>query len=148
MRELAPEFQAYQWAPPTDEVAALAGIDRSQVLRFDQNTPPLPLPSTRPGTIAGALARDGGIILSVSDQGSGLTAAEEAQIWDRFVRGPRHAATTSASGLGLWIANAFIAANGGKVHALSEGPGLGTTISIELLVTQAIVQQIESDADE
>jgi histidinol-phosphate aminotransferase/imidazoleglycerol-phosphate dehydratase/histidinol-phosphatase len=27
------------------------------VLRFDQNTPPLPLPSTRPGAIAGALAR-------------------------------------------------------------------------------------------
>ena len=50
MRELAPEFEAYRWAPPTDEVAALAGIDPSQVLRFDQNTPPLPLPSTRPGS--------------------------------------------------------------------------------------------------
>ena len=25
-------------------------------MRYDQNTPPLPLPSTRPGTIAGALA--------------------------------------------------------------------------------------------
>src|SRR4029077_4798442 len=30
------------------------------VLRFDQNTPPLPLPSTRPGAIAGALARVNG----------------------------------------------------------------------------------------
>ena len=48
------------WAVPTDEVARLAGIDPSQVLRFDQNTPPLPLPSTRPGTIAGALARVNG----------------------------------------------------------------------------------------
>ena len=45
---------------PTDEVARLAGIDESQVLRFDQNTPPLPLPSTRPGAIAGALARVSG----------------------------------------------------------------------------------------
>jgi len=44
----------------TDEVARLAGIDVSEVLRFDQNTPPLPLPSTRPGTIAGALARVNG----------------------------------------------------------------------------------------
>ena len=34
----------------------LAGIDASQVVRYDQNTPPLPLPSTRPGAIAGALA--------------------------------------------------------------------------------------------
>ena len=56
MRQLAPEFRPYQWAPPSDEVARVAGIDISQVVRFDQNTPPLPLPSTRPGTIAGALA--------------------------------------------------------------------------------------------
>ena len=46
MRALAPEFQPYRGLPPTDEVARLAGIDPSQVLRFDQNTPPLPLPST------------------------------------------------------------------------------------------------------
>jgi histidinol-phosphate/aromatic aminotransferase/cobyric acid decarboxylase-like protein/imidazoleglycerol phosphate dehydratase HisB len=45
---------------PTPEVAQLAGIDQSQVLRFDQNTPALPLPSTRPGAIAGALARISG----------------------------------------------------------------------------------------
>ena len=60
MREIAPEFQPYAWAMPTDEVARLAGIDPSQVLRFDQNTPPLPVASTRPGTIAGALARVSG----------------------------------------------------------------------------------------
>jgi histidinol-phosphate/aromatic aminotransferase/cobyric acid decarboxylase-like protein/imidazoleglycerol phosphate dehydratase HisB len=60
MRALAPEFRPYRWAPPSDEVARLAGIDPSQVLRFDQNTPPLPLPSTRPGAVAGALARVSG----------------------------------------------------------------------------------------
>jgi len=95
-----------------------------------------------------ARARDGRMILSVSDQGSGLTAAEAPKIWERFVRGPRHAAITSGSGLGLWIASAFIAANGGKMNAVSDGPDLGTTISIELQVTQATVQQMESDADE
>ncbi len=57
MREISAEFQPYRWAAPTDQVAALAGIDPSQVLRFDQNTPPLPLPTSRPGAIAGALAR-------------------------------------------------------------------------------------------
>ncbi len=57
MRPIAPEFRAYTWAPPNDEVARLAGIDPSQVVRYDQNTPPLPLPSSRPGAIAGALAQ-------------------------------------------------------------------------------------------
>jgi two-component system sensor histidine kinase KdpD len=88
------------------------------------------------------------MILSVSDEGSGLTATEATHIWDRFVRGPRHAATTSGSGLGLWIANAFIAANGGKMNAVSDGPGLGTTVAIELPVTQAAVPQMESDTDD
>ena len=60
MRPIAPEFRAYTWAMPSDEVARLAGIDASQVLRFDQNTPSLPLPSTRPGAIAGPLARING----------------------------------------------------------------------------------------
>jgi len=57
MRALAPAFRPYTWAMPTDEVARLAGLDPSQVLRFDQNTPPLPLASTRPAAVAGALAR-------------------------------------------------------------------------------------------
>ncbi|HEY0416088.1 MAG TPA: aminotransferase class I/II-fold pyridoxal phosphate-dependent enzyme [Gaiellaceae bacterium] len=57
MRAIAPDFRPYEWAATTPEVARLAGIDESQVLRFDQNTPALPLPSTRPGTVAGAIAR-------------------------------------------------------------------------------------------
>lgn len=95
-----------------------------------------------------ARARDGRMVVSVSDEGAGLTAAEQSKIWDRFVRGERHAATTSGSGLGLWIATAFIAANGGRITAVSGGPGLGTSIAIELPVTQAVVTQMEGDADE
>src|SRR5436190_1495311 len=56
MRALAPDFRPYSWATPTDEVAALAEIDVTQVIRFDQNTSPQPLASSRPGTIAKALA--------------------------------------------------------------------------------------------
>jgi two-component system sensor histidine kinase KdpD len=92
--------------------------------------------------------RDGRLIISVTDHGAGLTTAEKSKIWDQFVRGERHATTTSGSGLGLWIANAFIAVNDGKVSAVSEGPGLGTTVSIELPGTQAAVPQLEGDTDE
>jgi two-component system sensor histidine kinase KdpD len=95
-----------------------------------------------------ARTNDGRMVISVTDQGAGLTSVEKTKIWDRFARGERHAATTSGSGLGLWIANAFIAANGGKVSAVSEGPGFGTTVAIELPVTQAAVPQLESDTDE
>jgi two-component system sensor histidine kinase KdpD len=104
-------------------------------------------PPGSPITVA-ARARDGRMVVSVSDEGAGLTPADQEKMWQRFVRGDRHAATTSGSGLGLWIANAFIAANGGKMSAVSDGPGHGTTLAIELPVTQAAVQQLESDADE
>jgi two-component system sensor histidine kinase KdpD len=95
-----------------------------------------------------ARAVNGHLAISVSDQGAGLTKAEHAQMWDRFVRGERHAALTGGSGLGLWIANAFVAATGGHMNAVSAGPDLGTTLTIELPVTQAAVPQMEGDDDE
>jgi two-component system, OmpR family, sensor histidine kinase KdpD len=98
--------------------------------------------------IVGARAENGRIMLSVTDEGAGVTATEQAKMWGRFARGERVAATTSGSGLGLWIASAFIAANGGKISASSEGPGLGTAVAIELAFTQAAVPQMEVDADE
>ena len=72
------------------------------------------------------------MVLSVADKGIGLTAEENAHLGERFFRGPRHAATISGSGLGLWIAKAFVTANGGKVQASSPGPGQGTIMSIHL----------------
>ena len=95
-----------------------------------------------------ARAQDGRMVISIHDEGAGLTATEQSKMWDRFVRGERHVATTSGSGLGLWIASAFIATNGGKMTAVSEGPGLGTMIAVDLPVAQTAVPQMESDADE
>ncbi len=72
------------------------------------------------------------VVFSVNDCGAGLSSDEKRQVGERFYRGPRHAAMTSGSGLGLWIANAFISANGGKVQIESDGVGHGTTVSIHL----------------
>jgi two-component system sensor histidine kinase KdpD len=72
------------------------------------------------------------VVLSVNDAGAGLTAEEQDQIGQRFFRGPRHKATSSGSGLGLWIAKAFIGVNGGKLQAVSSGIGQGATMSIHL----------------
>jgi imidazoleglycerol-phosphate dehydratase/histidinol-phosphatase len=57
MRALSSEFTSYSWALSTAEIARLAGIDAIEVVRFDGNVAAAPLPSSRPGTIAGALAR-------------------------------------------------------------------------------------------
>jgi imidazoleglycerol-phosphate dehydratase len=57
MRTLSSEFTSYGWAPSMAEIARLAEIDPIEVIRYDGNVAPAPLPSSRPGTIAGALAR-------------------------------------------------------------------------------------------
>jgi imidazoleglycerol-phosphate dehydratase len=57
MRTLSREFTGYGWAKSTAEIARLAGIDPIEVVRYDANVAAAPLPSSRPGAIAGALAR-------------------------------------------------------------------------------------------
>jgi two-component system sensor histidine kinase KdpD len=88
------------------------------------------------------------LAVTVSDNGTGLTDDERQKMWNRFFRGERHTSAISGSGLGLWIASAFIAANGGTVTAASGGPGKGSRISIELPVAPSVVSQMEADADE
>jgi histidinol-phosphate aminotransferase/imidazoleglycerol-phosphate dehydratase/histidinol-phosphatase len=56
MRPLPPDFSAYRWAPSSEELARRSGLHPAQIVRFDGNTSPLPLPSSRPGAIASALA--------------------------------------------------------------------------------------------
>ena len=87
------------------------------------------------------------VMLSVHDAGSGLTVEERRQVGGRFFRGPRHKVTTSGSGLGLWIANAFVTANGGKVEVESDGADRGTTVTIHLPMSPE-AEQLETTVDE
>lgn len=72
------------------------------------------------------------VVLAVHDCGAGLTADERVQLGERFFRGHRLATTTSGSGLGLWIAKAFVGASGGRIEAVSSGADQGSTVSIHL----------------
>jgi histidinol-phosphate aminotransferase len=57
MRTLPAAFAAYKWAPSTEELGRLLGVDPLDILRFDGNVPARPRPSARPATVATALAR-------------------------------------------------------------------------------------------
>jgi two-component system, OmpR family, sensor histidine kinase KdpD len=86
------------------------------------------------------------VVFSVHDEGAGLTAEESAQIYERFFRGQRQFSTTSGSGLGLWIARAFVSANGGRIEAASAGIDHGTTVAIHLpFATPASVPEVGPD---
>lgn len=55
MRGLPAAFRPYGWALSTAEIARIAGIEVTDVLRFDGNTPPQPPPYARPEVVADAL---------------------------------------------------------------------------------------------
>jgi two-component system sensor histidine kinase KdpD len=79
-----------------------------------------------------ARIEQGRVILSISDQGVGITADEQQQLGRRSFRSQRHHATIPGSGLGFWIASTFVGANGGTIEISSLGRGQGTTASIGL----------------
>ena len=79
-----------------------------------------------------ARCEQGDVILSISDQGVGITPDERQNLGRRSFRSQRHQATVPGSGLGFWIASTFVGANGGTIDISSPGQGLGTTASITL----------------
>lgn len=87
------------------------------------------------------------LAIDIRDEGPGLDAREAQQVFERFYRGERHADIAEGSGLGLTIAKIFIEANGGKVSALSEGPGRGTTMRVVLPVPPSTPDYARLDDD-
>jgi two-component system sensor histidine kinase KdpD len=81
-----------------------------------------------------AYRRNGEVVLSVADQGAGLTADEQGRLGERSFRGRRHQLSIPGSGLGVWIAQTFVTANGGRIESSSEGEGRGTTIAMSFPV--------------
>jgi len=76
--------------------------------------------------------------IRVSDRGAGIPVAELGQIFKRFYRIPgAMTARIKGAGLGLFIVRAVVARHGGTVFAESDGPGLGTTFTVQLPLASA-----------
>jgi two-component system OmpR family sensor kinase/two-component system sensor histidine kinase BaeS len=89
-----------------------------------------------PGTqvIVSATQEAGEALVSVSDNGPGIPAADLPHVFDRFWRG--QGSRQDGSGLGLAIARELVRVHGGRIWAESE-PGSGTTFFFTLpLVSQ------------
>jgi two-component system sensor histidine kinase KdpD len=99
---------------------------------------------SRPGSTIIVAARTEGasIVLSVKDQGIGLVGEEQTRLWERFFRGGRCQSNVSGSGLGLWIAKAFVTSNHGEIEAFSEGADRGTLVSIRLQAQECLDQAL------
>ncbi|HUQ53449.1 MAG TPA: HAMP domain-containing sensor histidine kinase [Gammaproteobacteria bacterium] len=73
----------------------------------------------------------GSVTLAVSDDGLGFPPEDAAMIFEKFHRlGDELRRTTPGTGLGLYIVKRLVELSGGTVHAASDGPGRGATVSM------------------
>jgi PAS domain S-box-containing protein len=74
--------------------------------------------------------------VSVSDTGIGVPIEEQPRLFSRFFRASTaHAHAVQGTGLGLTIVKSIVERHGGSV-SLQSAPGVGTTVYVELPVTQ------------
>jgi two-component system, OmpR family, sensor histidine kinase SenX3 len=73
------------------------------------------------------------LAVRVKDNGIGIADAELKRIFSRFYRIPSAVASrVKGTGLGLFIVRSVARKHGGRVYAMSEGPGQGSTFVLEL----------------
>ncbi len=70
------------------------------------------------------------LAIRVRDQGSGVSASEQKEIFQKFVRGvASRASNVKGTGIGLAMVQRIVQAHGGKMHLKSE-PGRGSTFTV------------------
>lgn len=83
--------------------------------------------------VAAEKATDGGLRISVRDDGDGIPAESLPHVFERFYRlDSARDRESGGSGIGLAIAKALVGAHGGRITAESSGPGRGATFTIIL----------------
>ncbi|HVE99155.1 MAG TPA: ATP-binding protein [Mycobacteriales bacterium] len=88
-------------------------------------------PPGRPVRAAAAAGPGGGCVLSVTDEGPGVSAAEAGRIFERFYRSDRSRAEPGGSGLGLAIARWVVDLHDGEIGVdLTHRPGCRMVVAL------------------
>jgi PAS domain S-box-containing protein len=82
-----------------------------------------------------ATASEGGIEISITDQGRGLMQDHLERIFERFYRVLESGEHVPGSGMGLAVSKAIVQTHGGTIWATSPGVGKGTSFHLALPLT-------------
>lgn len=110
--------------PVAVEIALLNLLDNA--VKYSEGAPRVRL----------AVSRDGGrYVFAVDDQGVGLPKQELKRVFNRFYR-VASTGRVRGTGLGLSVSRGLIRGLGGDITAHSDGPGTGSTFTLELPVVK------------
>jgi two-component system OmpR family sensor kinase len=97
-----------------------------------RHTPPGTPVTVRVATEPGRRTGDQAVVLTVSDEGPGLTAEHGARVFERFYRADAaRGRAEGGTGLGLAIVAALVAGHGGSIE-VDTAPGRGACFRVEL----------------
>lgn len=80
--------------------------------------------------------QDGNMVISVSDNGIGMSKAEQDSIFEKF---RRVSMITEGSGVGLYLVNTIVATAGGKI-AVESQPGRGSVFKVFLKLNKVSLE--------
>jgi signal transduction histidine kinase len=87
----------------------------------------------------------GEVLLTVSDNGIGITAEAMPRIFDLFTQAQSKAERSEGGlGIGLALVRRLTEMHGGTVDAHSDGPGCGTTVTVRLPVLASQAAPVEA----
>ncbi len=85
-----------------------------------------------------ASQQDSHVAVSVADEGIGVSAEELPRLFRKFSRinGADGKTEVGGEGLGLSVCKGIVEAHGGRIWAVSDGPGLGTRFTFTIPVVE------------
>ncbi|MEA2023935.1 MAG: HAMP domain-containing sensor histidine kinase [Actinomycetota bacterium] len=129
---LRPQFEAADIGLTVSGTPVVVSIDPARIGQVLTNLIGNALGHARPeGNVVVLVEADaGGAIVSIADDGDGITPEELSHVFDRFYRGT----TTgrAGTGIGLAIARSIVDAHNGEISAESDGPGTGASFTVRL----------------
>ena len=130
MESQLPASTSLEVAAGPDSVNAAGDADRIQQVLVNLLDNAVKYGGGSPVTVR-IYPADGVVRLAVQDGGPGLSAADQARIFDKFYRAGPQLTRTGGTGLGLYISRELVRRMGGRLEVRSE-PGAGATFVLEL----------------
>ncbi|MHB1260649.1 MAG: CHASE domain-containing sensor histidine kinase [Thermoplasmatota archaeon] len=132
------DLQAEAAAPVTADPDRVAQVITNLLSNAIKYSPP-------ESTIKVTMSTDGdGYRVVVADQGPGMDSAQVQRLFAPFSQVQGAGTQKPGTGLGLYVSRGLMEAHGGKLWCDSEGPGTGTTFTLQLpRKPSATAQQVD-----
>ena len=123
------------------ESGLIASVDREKMARvllnLFQNSVKYKKPDQAAELSLTLFRQNGDALLSVSDNGMGITPSDLPHVFERFYRADASRGQQSGSGLGLAISRQIVQLHGGKIWIIGNPAG-GITVNITLPLSEAV----------